>query len=98
MGRAFKARELAVTRRLGGSTPLTCRHSQLTSVKFHDGKEVPVMLLFAYCLVYPDDLTQQSWFEVAADHVRPEKYRAEEGASSVSLDFDWDGGRARGMS
>jgi Protein of unknown function (DUF3108) len=49
-------------------------------------------------LVYPDDLTQQSWFEVLADHVRPEKYRAEEGASSVSLDFDWDGGRARGRS
>jgi Protein of unknown function (DUF3108) len=49
-------------------------------------------------LVYPDDLTQQSWFEVLADHVRPAKYRAEEGASSVSLDFDWDGGRARGMS
>lgn len=49
-------------------------------------------------LVYPNDLTQQSWFEVLADHVRPEKYRAEEGSSSVSLDFDWDGGRARGLS
>ena len=44
-------------------------------------------------LVYRNDLTQQSWFSVIGDHVRPEKYRAEQGASSVSLDFDWNGGR-----
>jgi hypothetical protein len=49
-------------------------------------------------LVYSSDLTQKSWFSVTADHVRPEKYLAEEGASSVSLDFDWDAGHARGRS
>jgi hypothetical protein len=49
-------------------------------------------------IVYSSDLTQKSWFSVVADHVRPERYRAEEGASSVSLDFDWDAGHARGMS
>jgi len=49
-------------------------------------------------LVYSSDLTQQSWLKIVAGHVRPEKYRAAEGASGVSLDFDWDGGHARGMS
>jgi Protein of unknown function (DUF3108) len=49
-------------------------------------------------LVYADDLTQQSWFMVTDNHVRPLKYRAEEGSSSVSFDFDWDGGHARGRS
>jgi hypothetical protein len=49
-------------------------------------------------LVYPDDLLQQSWFRVVANHVRPEKYRAEQGTSSVNLFFDWDDSRARGMS
>ena len=49
-------------------------------------------------LVYSSDLTQKSWFSVVADHVRPERYLAEEGASSVSLSFDWNAGRAQGMS
>ena len=49
-------------------------------------------------IVYSSDLTQKSWFSVVADHVRPERYLAEEGASSVSLAFDWDAGHARGMS
>jgi hypothetical protein len=49
-------------------------------------------------IVYSSDLTQKSWFSVVADHVRPERYFAEEGASSVSLAFDWDAGRAQGMS
>ncbi len=49
-------------------------------------------------LVYSSDLTQKSWFSVVADHVRPERYLAEEGASSVSLSFDWDAGRAQGTS
>jgi hypothetical protein len=30
--------------------------------------------------------------------VRPEKYRAEDGASTARIDFDWDAGRARGES
>jgi hypothetical protein len=49
-------------------------------------------------LVYSNDVIQKSWFSVVADHVRPAKYRAEEGASTVSIDFDWEGGHARGVS
>jgi Protein of unknown function (DUF3108) len=49
-------------------------------------------------IVYSDDVIQKSWFSVNADHVRPEKYRAEQGGSTVSIDFDWSGGRARGES
>ena len=47
-------------------------------------------------LVYSHDVTQQSWFSVVDEHMRPERYRGEEGSSSVSFDFDWDAGRARG--
>ncbi len=49
-------------------------------------------------MVYRDDLIQKSWFGINADHVRPMKYRAVDGSSSVDLDFDWDGGRVRGTS
>jgi hypothetical protein len=49
-------------------------------------------------MVYRDDLIQKSWFGIDADHVRPIKYRAVDGSSSVELDFDWDGGRVRGTS
>lgn len=49
-------------------------------------------------LAYSDDVTQQSWFSVIDDHVRPEKYRAAEGSSTISFDFDWDSGHARGFS
>ena len=49
-------------------------------------------------LAYSNDVIQKSWFSVIADHVRPAKYRAAEGASTASIDFDWDGGRARGVS
>src|SRR5208337_2303738 len=49
-------------------------------------------------LIYSSDLTQQSWLSVVDEHVRPERYRAEEGSSSLSLDFDWDSGHARGAS
>ena len=47
---------------------------------------------------YSDDVIQKSWLSVNADHVRPEKYRAEQGNSKVSIDFDWNSGRARGES
>jgi Protein of unknown function (DUF3108) len=48
--------------------------------------------------LYRSEVTQKSWLSIAADHVRPEKYRAEDGSSSVELDFDWSGGRVRGTS
>ena len=48
--------------------------------------------------LYRAEVSQKSWLSLHADHVRPEKYRAEDGASSVSLDFDWDAGRVRGTS
>ena len=35
---------------------------------------------------------------MSGGHVRPDRYLAEEGSSSVSLNFDWDGGHARGWS
>ena len=49
-------------------------------------------------IVYSDDVIQKSWFRLNTDHVRPEKYRAEQGGSTVSIDFDWDAGRAHGES
>jgi len=49
-------------------------------------------------LVYSDDVVQQSWFKVVDEHVLPEKYFAQEGKSSVSLNFDWNGERLRGSS
>jgi hypothetical protein len=48
--------------------------------------------------LYRDEVTQKSWLNISADHVRPEKYRAEDGSSSVNLDFDWDAGHVRGTS
>ena len=48
--------------------------------------------------LYRDEVTQQSWLSIDAEHVRPEKYRAEDGSSSVNLDFDWEGGHVRGTS
>jgi Protein of unknown function (DUF3108) len=47
-------------------------------------------------LVYSNDVIQKSWMSVVGNHVRPEKYRAEQGQSTVNIDFDWDGGHARG--
>jgi Protein of unknown function (DUF3108) len=49
-------------------------------------------------LVYSDDVTQQSWFGIVDDHIRPDRYRAAEGSSTVSFDFDWNSGHARGSS
>jgi hypothetical protein len=48
--------------------------------------------------LYRAEVTQKSWLSIVADHVRPEKYRAEDGSSSVNLDFDWDTGRTSGTS
>jgi Protein of unknown function (DUF3108) len=48
--------------------------------------------------LYRAEVTQKSWLSINAGHVRPEKYRAEDGASTVNLDFDWEGRRARGVS
>jgi hypothetical protein len=48
--------------------------------------------------LYRDQVTQKSWLSINADHARPEKYRAEDGSSSVNLDFDWDAGRVSGTS
>jgi Protein of unknown function (DUF3108) len=49
-------------------------------------------------IAYPNDVIQKSWFSVTGDHVRPDKYRAEDGSSTASIDFDWKDGRARGES
>jgi hypothetical protein len=48
--------------------------------------------------LYRDEVTQKSWLSVAGEHVRPDKYRAEDGKSKVDLDFDWNGRHARGTS
>ena len=42
------------------------------------------------------DVVQKSWLSVLGTQVRPEKYHAEQGDSSVNLDFDWSSGHARG--
>jgi Protein of unknown function (DUF3108) len=49
-------------------------------------------------MVYRDDLIQKSWLSIDAGHARPSRYRAEDGSSSVDLDFDWAGGHVRGTS
>ncbi len=48
--------------------------------------------------LYRAQVTQKSWLSINADHVRPDKYHAEDGSSSVNLDFDWNSRRARGTS
>lgn len=48
--------------------------------------------------LYRAEVTQKSWLGIVAGHVRPEKYLAEDGASKVQLDFDWNTKRARGTS
>jgi hypothetical protein len=49
-------------------------------------------------MVYRNDLIQKSWLSIEDGHARPSRYRAEDGSSSVDLDFDWAGGRVRGTS
>jgi hypothetical protein len=49
-------------------------------------------------MVYRDDLIQKSWFSIEGDHIRPGKYSAVDGSSSVELNFDWAGGHVRGTS
>jgi Protein of unknown function (DUF3108) len=48
--------------------------------------------------LYRSEVTQKSWLSIVDEHARPEKYRGEDGSSSVDLDFDWAGGRVRGTS
>jgi hypothetical protein len=48
--------------------------------------------------LYRAEVTQKSWLSINAGHARPEKYHAEDGSSSVNLDFDWSAKRARGTS
>jgi hypothetical protein len=48
-------------------------------------------------LAYGRDVLQTSWFALEGRHVRPEKYRGEDGASLVSFEFDWNAHRARGV-
>jgi hypothetical protein len=48
-------------------------------------------------LVYSSDVVQKSWLKVLSQHVRPEKYRADDGSATVSIDYDWDAAKARGV-
>src|SRR3984957_6677370 len=48
--------------------------------------------------LYRSEVTQKSWLSVNADHIRPNRYRGEDGSSTVNLDFDWGAGRASGTS
>jgi hypothetical protein len=48
--------------------------------------------------LYRAEVTQRSWISIVAGHIRPEKYRGEDGATTVTIDFDWNTRRARGTS
>ncbi|HUX74927.1 MAG TPA: DUF3108 domain-containing protein [Steroidobacteraceae bacterium] len=47
-------------------------------------------------LFYRHDVVQTSWFSVRGALVRPRKYQAVDGASRLSVRFDWGAGRVRG--
>ena len=40
-------------------------------------------------LVYNNDVVQKSWISLQGGHVRPDRYRAEQGDSSLEIAFDW---------
>jgi hypothetical protein len=39
-------------------------------------------------LVYSNDVIQKSWVSIVADHVRPDRYQAEDGDATAHIDFD----------
>jgi Protein of unknown function (DUF3108) len=49
-------------------------------------------------LAYSDPVIQTSWFKIEDGHVRPDKYRGEEGGKSVNVEFNWVTMRASGTS
>lgn len=49
-------------------------------------------------VIYNNDVIQRSWFELVDGQVRPLKYHAEDGASTVSIVFDWQAQHATGVS
>ncbi len=49
-------------------------------------------------LAFSHAVTQVSWLEQVGDHVRPLKYRGDDGSSSVHFDFDCAAKRATGQS
>ena len=50
---------------------------------------------------FSNEISQTSWLTVTPDGIRPDRYRADDGSSrtarDISLDFDWQAGRARGV-
>jgi len=48
--------------------------------------------------LYRTQVSQKSWLSISADHVRPEKYRADDGSDKVSVDYDWNELRLSGTS
>ncbi len=50
--------------------------------------------------VFSDEITQTTWFNVSEKGVLPTRYRADDGSEDtdrdISIDFDWQAGRARG--
>jgi hypothetical protein len=49
-------------------------------------------------VVYSDPVIQTSWFKVEDGHIRPYKYRGEQGGASVNVNFNWLDMRATGTS
>jgi Protein of unknown function (DUF3108) len=47
-------------------------------------------------LVYSHDVVQKSWLSIVDNHIRPITYQAEDGSSSIHIDFDWSAERAQG--
>jgi hypothetical protein len=49
-------------------------------------------------VVYSDPVIQTSWFKVSEGHVRPDRYRGEQGGASVDVEFNWVTKHATGTS